>query len=386
MATSGGAVTAGGSSSGGSAAGGRASGGGSSSGGSVASGGGSSSGGSGAGGGTGTSGGTTGSGGSTGGKTVPPSGLPEVGTGNVPQPSGAAGGLKILDWAGFKGAVSYTLDDALMSQVNTYSMINATGGKVTFYLVQGNDKNNTIWKTAAMDGHELGNHTAHHCQGDGSGCAWGTYAGSLQKEIEDNTAHIKSAFGVEGVYTMAAPFGASQYVQAAPTAHMFINRGVSGETAIAPNDNTNRFSLPCYDMPNGAGADVFNGVIGKARTNNRWYCFLIHSINTSEGYRQVPIQSIVSSITAAKTAGDIWVDTVATVGAYWQGQKAVSAAITGGGSSTWTWTLPADFPPKKYLRVTVTGGKLSQNGANVPWNAHGYYEIALDEKSLTLTP
>jgi hypothetical protein len=49
------------------------------------------------------------------------------------------------------------------------------------------------------------------------------------------------------------------------------------------------------------------------------------------------------------------------------------------------WTLPDHFPPGKFLRVTVTGGKLSQGGKALKWNDAGYYEIALDPGSLIIS-
>ena len=59
---------------------------------------------------------------------------------------------------------------------------------------------------------------------------------------------------------------------------------------------------------------------------------------------------------------------------------------TSGTSKTWTWTLPAHFPPRKYLRVKVDGGTLTQGGNALTCNDHGYYEIALDAGSVTLSP
>jgi hypothetical protein len=44
--------------------------------------------------------------------------LPPLSTAGVPRPSGAAGGLKVLDWAGFSSAVTYTFDDSLPSQLS----------------------------------------------------------------------------------------------------------------------------------------------------------------------------------------------------------------------------------------------------------------------------
>ena len=36
--------------------------------------------------------------------------------------------------------------------------------------------------------------------------------------------------------------------------------------------------------------------------------------------------------------------------------------------------------------MTVSGGTLTQGGAALAWDPHGYYEIALDAKSLTVGP
>jgi hypothetical protein len=75
------------------------------------------------------------------------------------------------------------------------------------------------------------------------------------------------------------------------------------------------------------------------------------------------------------------------VGAYWRGGKVLSsvAPTKAGGSQTWTWTLPAHFPTGRFLRVKVDGGTLAQRGKPLTWDSHGYYQIALDAGSLTLT-
>ena len=50
-----------------------------------------------------------------------------------------------------------------------------------------------------------------------------------------------------------------------------------------------------------------------------------------------------------------------------------------------TWRLPTLFPPGRFVRVTLTGGNLKQSGQIVTWNDAGYYEVALDAGSLTIT-
>ena len=304
----------------------------------------------------------------------------------MPRPSGTPGNLTVLGWAGFKSAVSYTFDDSLSSQTQHYPELQATGVRMTFYIVSGNNATSAVWTTAARDGHEIANHTAHHCHDNGTGCAWGAYAGSLAAELTQCTTHITQTFGVSGVYTMAAPFGDAGWATAAP-AQFFINRGV-GSGQIAPNDNTNPFSLPCHVAAMGEPASGFNAVIDSSHTAGRWQIILVHSLGGDGGYNPIATADLVSSITHAKSFGDVWLDSVVNVGAYWRAQKVVSAVqpTTSGSDRTWTWTLPEHFPPGKFLRVRVHGGTLKQGGTALTWDGHGYYEVALDAGSVTLSP
>ena len=79
-----------------------------------------------------------GSGGSAGSFVIGPSGLPiPPAPTNVPQPSGTPGNLKVVNWAGFKSAVTYTFDDAQPSQIEHYAELQATGAHFTFYITSG---------------------------------------------------------------------------------------------------------------------------------------------------------------------------------------------------------------------------------------------------------
>ena len=97
---------------------------------------------------------------------------------------------------------------------------------------------------------------------------------------------------------------------------------------------------------------------------------------------------ITESINATKELRTVWQDSVVNVGAYWMGQKTFIAGSTktDNTNQTRTWTLPKNFPSGKCLRVNVDGGVLRQNSKELAWNEHGYYEIALDTGSLTLSP
>src|SRR6185369_328766 len=116
----------------------------------------------------GTSGGTAGAA-NNGGSGPSASGLPTpAGDANVPKPSGSATKVTVVDWAGFKGALSFTFDDTNQSQIDYFDDMNAIGLKYTYYLITGKttEFNSPVWPKAVLAGHELGNHTKSHQQTD----------------------------------------------------------------------------------------------------------------------------------------------------------------------------------------------------------------------------
>jgi hypothetical protein len=317
------------------------------------------------------------------GQTPPP--LPTPSNTKVPKPTGPVGNLKVLNWAGFRAALTYTFDDSIQSQIVHYKELNSTEVHMTFFLVGASDGNSPVWAQAAKDGHELGNHTEHHCRADATGCAWEPYAGSLEAEYDLATAHIKQAYGVSNVWTTASPYGDMGYDDVAKT-RFFLNRGVRGGQ-IAPNDSSDPSNLPTFVASASQTASVFNPLIDSARAAGNWQVLLFHSLGGDGGYAPVDVADVIASVDHAKAAGDIWIDSFVNVGAYWAGQKAVTnATVTQVGEKTVvTWKLPDHFPSGRSVRVTVTGGKLSQGGTVLPWNPAGYYEVALDPGSLTIS-
>lgn len=319
-------------------------------------------------------------------RTAGTSGLPVPAKSGVPKPAGATGGLRVLDWAGFKGAITYTFDDSLPSQIANYPKLQATGVRMTFFLVGAYDQNSPVWKQASSAGHELANHTEHHCHADGTGCAWGANAKSLAEEYDLCTAHIQQSYGVSDVWTTASPYGDTGYDSIAQT-RFLLNRGVwPGQ--VAPNDHSDPYNLPAHGVIAGETAGSFNSLIDSARASGKWQIFLFHSLGGDNGYAPVNVEDVLASINHAKAFGDVWIDSMVNVGTYWAGQKAfLKATSTQSGNNTiLAWTLPAHFPPGKILRVTVSGGTLKQKGQVLPWNDAGYYEVALDAGSLTIEP
>ncbi len=118
--------------------------------------------------------------------------------------------------------------------------------------------------------------------------------------------------------------------------------------------------------------------------------FLFHTLTPTGAnwYAPVAIADVVAAMQHARSLGDVWVDTVANVGAYWRGQQILAAARSSasGPVTTWTWALPPHFPPGRSLRVTLgDGGTLAQNAQPLARDARGEYRVALDAGTLTLT-
>jgi peptidoglycan/xylan/chitin deacetylase (PgdA/CDA1 family) len=307
----------------------------------------------------------------------------------------AAAPFTVLDWDGHKGAVSFSFDDAQPSHAEHYAELQAAGVPMTFYINTGKpafDDFDGAWTRAARDGHELGNHTTHHCHADAAahvgGCIMGTALADAGAEIEDNATYITAHYPQSAVWTMASPFGDNGWNSPART-RVFLNRGVQSGM-IAPYDASDPFNLPVHAVVTGETAARFNDVTDRARSAGKWVIFLFHTITPTEAnwYAPVAIADVVAGMQHARSLGDVWVDTVANVGAYWRGQQIVAAAATSasGPATTWTWTLPPHFPPGRSLRVTLgNGGTLAQNGQALAPDARGEYRVALDAGAFTLT-
>lgn len=313
------------------------------------------------------------------------SGLPTPpGAANVAKPSGTASNVTVVSWAGFKGALSFTFDDTNQSQIDYYDDMNAIGLKYTYYLQTGKttELNSPVWPKAVQAGHELGNHTKSHLSTDTGGV-----------DTDLGQATIESKFNVK-VYTMAAPNGSTSYGPIAATRYL-INRGVSGAT-IMPKDASDPFNLPCY-VPAAGSAQNYATYLGHAKSGG-WDVILVHGFSkkpngidneTDGAFQAVDYTTFkTNALQAAKSASDVWTDTVVKVGAYWRAEKLFAGLTptTSGSDKTWAWTLPAHFPPNQYLRVKVDGGVLKQNGSALTWDGHGYYELSLDAQSVTLSP
>jgi Polysaccharide deacetylase len=305
-----------------------------------------------------------------------PSGLMEPGAGGVARPAGTAGNLVVLPWAGYAGAVTYSFDDTNSSQ---YSGDHGTkflahGVPFTWYLQTNKGTAGKEFYEQARDaGHELGNHSHSH-----------NPDGNTTQDVQQAQTFIKDTYQVDA-YTMASPNGKSDKYTTVATTLFIIDRGVN-DGLIGADDNPNLMDLPSL-IPNAGqnGIGQLGPKVDAAESQKKWQTFCIHGFEGgSDGaYNALPFEPLMEHITYAKTK-NVWIGTMVDVGAYFIGRKLIKAAAAQGG--VYTWNLPDVFPPGKYVRVTVDGGTLSQGGTPLPWNEHGFYEVALDAEELTVAP
>jgi hypothetical protein len=326
----------------------------------------------------------------------PVSGLPvpDPDAASDPVPAGTPGNLLVLEWAGYAGAVTYTFDDGQPSHIEHYEALNETGVRMTFfYSVNANPGHDTFWSGVVADGHEIGNHTVSHPHitegGVISGAQWTPLATDADAEISGCSQYIIDHFGQAGVWTMASPFGDAGWDTQAVD-HVLLNRKVGGGT-IGADSSVTPHGVPSYMAAGGDTAQAdFNPLMATAWSTGTWRIFCFHTIDptSSSWYADVDIDELTGSLRYGKSLGDLWLDSFVNVGSYWIARKMFNGLTpaTDGDDTVWTWTLPDHFPAGKYLRVTVDGGVLSQNGTDLVWDAHGYYEVALDEGELRLSP
>ena len=265
---------------------------------------------------------------------------------------------------------------------------------MTFYITTVNSAEagyDATWAQAITDGSEIGNHTVHHCHADLTGCSAGTADATLAQEIDDCTSYITQHYPAQGgVWTAASPYGDTGY-DALDMSRFLVNRGVGSSTVgTGPYDFTDPYNLPIYLAQPADTAAIFSAQIDAAHSEASWLIILVHTITPTDQswYNPVAITDVTGAMTHGLTLGDVWNDSVVHVAAYWRAQKMFAALqpVVSGGVSTWTWTLPANFPPGQFLRATVTGGTLTQGTTTLAWDAHGFYEVSLDAGTLTLSP
>ncbi len=316
-----------------------------------------------------------------------------------PLPSSAEGldnpALEILDWAGYEAAATYSYDDGQPSHLDHWEALKATGVPMTWYLwtgVGGSARYDAVWKDALANGHEVANHTRSHKR-------ISEYASdkAIVKDIDDCATYLRERIGLEETPSFAYPFGETQWKnyfdrasdgEGNTEARFLLARTVRGGRVQAKS-KIDPLLLPIFSVDGNHNEKDFIRELDTALNEKSWTIFMFHSILPGDNwYAGVSLESILISLSHAQHGQKTWLDTVEAIGSYWFAARIFReiTPVAHNGGLRWEWELPATFNSGHYLRASIAGGKLFQNGEILPQHKAGFYEIALDTGSLEWQP
>ena len=226
---------------------------------------------------------------------------------------------------GKRVAISLTFDDARQSQITQgIPLLDQYGTKATFYVSISNlDGGLDAWKKAAMNGHEIGNHTLKHpCSGN--------FSFIYDRALEDYTLDKMRHELVEANNTIENMLDVTPVSFAYPCGQKFVGRGRNLKSyvpLVAEYFMTGRgwmdewANAPAFcDMANlmameldGKDFGQVKQIIDRTLKNGGWLIFCGHE--TAEAGRQTTYLSTLKALCeyARDPANGIWLDTVQSV-------------------------------------------------------------------------
>lgn len=236
---------------------------------------------------------------------------------------------------GAVAAISLSFDDGRASQVDTaIPILDALGVRGTFYAIPKIAKARLEgWKTAAMDGHEIGNHTLHHpCSGNfpfGRERALEHYTlDMIESECREADAWIAEHLGVTPE-TFAYPCGQS-YVGAGTGTHSYVpviaKRYTAArcfaEGAINDPEHRNFHQLAAFDIDTKPLTALLS-IVEAAVASGGWAILAGHDVGDGSARQTTGAAALETLITRILNWPQrVWIDTVSAVATYLKEREA----------------------------------------------------------------
>lgn len=199
-------------------------------------------------------------------------------------------------WKGKKCSVVLTYDDALNVHLdNVIPALDSLNLKGTFYLTASSDaatKRIGGWKRAAMNGHELGNHTLYHpCDASLPGMSWvkpeydlSKYSlRRIQDEVKMCNAYLKSIDGKDK-RTFAFTCGHKKVIEG-EFIQTLTNEFVAARSVRSQMHSINEQNLmdiDCYSMEGTTGEQMID-LVKQAQSSGKLLVFLFHGVGGEHG-------------------------------------------------------------------------------------------------------
>jgi peptidoglycan/xylan/chitin deacetylase (PgdA/CDA1 family) len=220
---------------------------------------------------------------------------------------------EVAPWPGFRScAISYTFDDGCSGQFSkAIPIFDEFGYKLTLFTVTNWVGNWNNLKNAAINGHEVANHTLSHPKLD-------TMAIEAQKtEIKTSNDLINSRVTTQKSVTMATPYCAKGNDSLAATFFIAV-RGCQGFVEPnTPGNFMNVSSVICGDQGTVKKTIDFKNKANSAASSKGWLVYLIHGVDNDGGYSPLSSDTLRQSLAYLKeNEHKFWVTTFGNAARY----------------------------------------------------------------------
>jgi len=287
----------------------------------------------------------------------------------------AATPVTTVAWNGYSGAVSFTFDDGLSSQItNLKPMLDQMPDVHVTLFVTGAyafNQNKTGFAALAKAGHELGNHTSTHARL--------TETGNLSSEVTGFIQTIKNVDPVVEVTTFATPYCASNNnVKSEVNKNHFMLRNCGGQGLFSWGQEPDWMNMDSHYWQGNLATST--GHLNSA-ASGKWHVHLSHGVGGD--WDIISTNDLTSLIQTARDK-KLWMGSYSEVGAYYRAHftmdKAQSTTTSDGFKVT--WTSPHSAMPKSVpLRVKIdvssvgSGAVVEQKGKVISPESDGSYII-----------
>ena len=223
---------------------------------------------------------------------------------------------------GKKMAISFTFDDARLSQVdNCIPLLDKYGVRGTFYVLPENlIKRTEAWKDAVKNGHDIGNHTLYHACSENFD--WSrkysleeTTLKQLSKQLDSSNAVIQKLLGIKAV-SFAYPCGQKYVGKGVNTKSYIPLIAKKFETGRGWRDEDENDPMYCnfaqlngMEM-DGKSFDEIKLLIEDAKAKGKWLVLVGHEVN-NDGYQTTLLTTLEAICKYAKDpSNEIWIDNV----------------------------------------------------------------------------
>jgi peptidoglycan/xylan/chitin deacetylase (PgdA/CDA1 family) len=243
--------------------------------------------------------------------------------------SAKAGTTRTFHWPKkYRAAVSLSFDDARTSQIDKgLPLFTKLGVKVTFFVQpEGVQERLAGWKQAALDGHEIGNHSVSHpCTGN--------YHFSVDNALENYDLKRMVQQIDEANDRIQKLLGVKPKSFAYPCGQKFVGRGIDVESYVpfvAERFLVGRSYLSessndpvVVDLAQAMGTPFddmdfaqMKEVVDEAAQQGRWVIFVGHEVG-SRGYQVTDTKALEALCRYLKDpTNKIWLGTIEEIGSY----------------------------------------------------------------------